>query len=395
MTTLFRWLMEPDWTGGITETLEWKTDVLQSPTGAEQRIARRLSPRRQFEFSILADDADRQWLENAVWQAGGSEWAMPVFPDVSPLQASVTAGATQLQVDTVGRDFSAGGMVLLKNAESMSSPAALVALSAIAPGILTLAQPLAAGWLAGSAVYPVRPAVLTDPPAFTRLTGTLTSAQIRFRVAQHNAFSSQAAFALYRGHPVLTWAPDWTETLTADYQRQLIELDNGTGIPSRLDTARRPFYQQKYTWSLMGRSEQFALRQVLYYLRGRQRAVWVPSHNDDLTAVSGISGNSMMVVRCGMSEMGSVNGRRDLCIYLIDGSILYRRITSVDMASTNAERLTLDGDAVVIPPANIVSVSFMSLSRQNSDSLVWQHSTDADGFASIATTFIGVRDELE
>lgn len=67
-----------------------------------------------FEFGILAGDVDRQWLENAVWQAGGSTWAMPVFPDVTELQASVTAGASQLQVDTRGRDFSVGGTVLLK-----------------------------------------------------------------------------------------------------------------------------------------------------------------------------------------------------------------------------------------------------------------------------------------
>jgi hypothetical protein len=50
----------------VTETLEWKTDVLQSPTGAEQRISRRLSPRRTFEFTTLVHDTGRQRFEYAL-----------------------------------------------------------------------------------------------------------------------------------------------------------------------------------------------------------------------------------------------------------------------------------------------------------------------------------------
>ena len=58
----FLWQVEPDWTNGITETLEWKTDILQSYSGAEQRIARRLSPRRTFEFTILINGNERARL---------------------------------------------------------------------------------------------------------------------------------------------------------------------------------------------------------------------------------------------------------------------------------------------------------------------------------------------
>ena len=42
--------LSPNWSHGITETLEWKTNVHQSQTGAEQRVAMRLTPRRTFEF---------------------------------------------------------------------------------------------------------------------------------------------------------------------------------------------------------------------------------------------------------------------------------------------------------------------------------------------------------
>ena len=46
------WSFMPDWSEDVTENLEWLTRVHQSVTAAEQRIARRLSPRRTFEFKV-------------------------------------------------------------------------------------------------------------------------------------------------------------------------------------------------------------------------------------------------------------------------------------------------------------------------------------------------------
>ena len=55
----------------------------------------------------------------------------------------------------------------------------------------------------------------------------------------------------------------------------------------------------------------------------------------------------------------------------------------------------LDGDAITVGQNQIVDISLMTLARQDADSVSWEHATDADGVARIATTFTGVRDELE
>ena len=53
------WTFPPNWNSPIKETLEWLTDVLQSPSGAEQRRALRLAPRRSFTFEVLVHQAQR------------------------------------------------------------------------------------------------------------------------------------------------------------------------------------------------------------------------------------------------------------------------------------------------------------------------------------------------
>jgi hypothetical protein len=105
-------------------------------------------------------------------------------------------------------------------------------------------------------VYPVRPAVLTEPPSLSRLTDTATTAQVRFRIAEHNAFSDAPVLTQYRGHPVLESETDWGESVSGSYQPLIRELDNGSSVPFRIDTAGRPFWRQTHNWFTVNRPAQ-------------------------------------------------------------------------------------------------------------------------------------------
>lgn len=383
-------MMEPDWTDGITETLSWKTDVLISPTGSEQRIARRLSPRRQYEFTVLAGDADARALETQLFHAGGAIWDMPVFPDVAGLLSPVAAGSQFIPMATAGRDFVVGDNLMLKSGFGMMASTEIVPVQSVEADGVTVSQPVAA-WPSGTLIYPLRPAFFTDVPAITRHTDSVMRVQMRCQLAAHNPFSAVPGTTLYRGHPVLTDDADWVDDLTAEYQRLMLELDNECGIPARTDTAGRAFIMQQHVWPGAGRATQTRLRELLYWLRGRQRAVWVSSQARDFIPLAS-SGNSLAVDVAGFSEYGVVSGRRDLRIRCQDGSDVYRRIVSASRQE-NHEILFLDGETPAV--GDIAAVSFMTLCRQNTDEITWEHATDADGFAQISTTFRGIRDELE
>lgn len=384
------WSVEPDWADGVTETLSWKTDILTSLSGAEQRIARRLSPRRTFEFSTLMEGAERRTLENLLYLAGGLEWDLPVFSDVAILSAPLAAGAILIRLATAGRDFIAGDNVLIKSDAGMLADGETVSVREVrADGLIISAT--VRNWPTGSLIYPLRPAVLTDTPQLTRHTDSHTRAEIRFRLAAHNPATAAAGAEVWHGHPVLSVEPDWADDITGEYQRLMSELDNNTSIPLFTDTAERAFSVQALTWSAADRATQMRLRSLLYYLRGRQKSIWVPGSITDFIPLAA-SGNTLMTEFAGYSETGVLPGRRDLCLRLSDGSRICRRITSARQIAAG-EQLVLD--AAVPPLDQIVQISFMTLSRLNSDDVTWKHVTDASGCASVAVSFRGVRDELE
>lgn len=390
----FVWLADPDWTNGVTETLEWKTDILQSYSGAEQRIARRLSPRRTFEFSILINGNERTRFENRLAYVGGNSWYFPIFTDVTYLEKDVDLNATVLPCSTLGRDFVVGNKVLIKSEINNTNQTALLEVAAVNDYSITLVNPIKTRFNAGACIYPVRLAVLTDVPELTRYNDDLLSAQIRVRISEHNAFSNDISYLpVYRDFPVLTMYPDWSESLKGRYERVLLELDNGSGIPKRLDTARLPFFVQEFRWFLTERNEHMQLRQLFYYLNGCQKNIWVSSQASDFNVLA-VDGRVLEVENTGFNEIGLMSGRKDLVITLCNGNELYRRIELVAIVTDEIERLLLN-EPINVNADDILSVSFLILCRLDSDSVSWEHVTDADGLANITCSFRGVRDELE
>ena len=390
----FLWQVEPDWTNGITETLEWKTNILQSYSGAEQRIARRLSPRRTFEFTILINGNERARFENKLAYVGGNSWYFPIFTDVTHLETDVDLNTTVLPCSTTGRDFVIGNKVLIKSEINNINRAALLDVADVNENSITLINPLKSRFNAGACIYPVRLAVLTDVPELTRYNDDLLSAQIRFRIGEHNAFSNDIShLPIYRNFPVLTMHPDWAESLKGRYERFLIELDNGSSIPSLLDTARLPFFVQEFRWFVTERIAQVELRKLFYYLNGCQKCMWVSSQSSDFNVVF-VDGRVIEVENVGFNEIGLIPGRKDIAINLCNGDVLYRRIETVAAVSDEIERLLLN-DSINVNTEDILSVSFLTLCRLDSDSVSWEHVTDADGLANITCSFRGIRDELE
>ncbi|EBV0925907.1 phage tail protein [Salmonella enterica subsp. enterica serovar Newport] len=387
------WQVSPDWSEGMTEVLEWKTDVHRSQTGAEQRVARRLSPRRTFEFRVIAEGMARRRLEQQLFSYGSRTWALPVYPDVTLCTGPVSAGSFTVEADTSGRDFVPGRMALICAADPLSDDRESVEVSTVEAGRLTLSRAVNREWPAGSRVFPLRSARLTEPAKITRRTDGVITAQVRFLFTEHNDWPDAPGLTYYRGHPVLEPGSDWSDDLTAEYTRLTTTLDNDTGRPYYQDMAQRPFTVQSHAWLQAGRTEQSQLRTLLYYLRGRQRPVWVGSQATDLVPVSGITGALLDVMYSGFYEDGPAPGRQDLRIETVD-KVYYVRVTQVVMRDDHTERLALD-TPLDIAQGDIRKISWLSLCVLSSDSVSWEHKTDADGVASLTVTFQGVRDELE
>lgn len=388
------WSFMPDWSEDVTESLEWLTRVHQSVTAAEQRIARRLSPRRTFEFKVTFAGAERQRFENALYAYGSRVWSLPIFTDCAKLTEGAKQGATTLDLNTVGYDFSVGGRALLMTGANKE----MVEIVGMTASSITVKRPIVGNYdSTWTQVYPLRSAVLTDMPQVRKLSDNVSTAQIRLQLHEHNGWSDDVShLPTYRNHLVLEPTSDWSEDITAQYARLIQTLDNGTGLPYYLDTANKAMQIVAHRFIATGRAEQHRLRNLFYYLRGRQRAIWVATSSTDVTPVGDILGNTLDIAYINYTgALKAQTGRQDVRIECTEGRIFYRRIVDAHVIDSATERLAFDGDAIKIKQAEILKISYLTLSRLESDTVSWVHHTDADGTASITVSFRGLRDELE
>lgn len=385
--TLPVWTIPPNWQNGILERLEWLTDVLGNSIGAEQRRALRLSPRRTFEVDFIPTDQERAYLDLWLRAMGADEFMLPLWHDRGSLTTAIASGAVSLPIDTTYREFQVGDLAIIVGPDAFTFDQ--VTITAVAPDSLTVAAGgVTRDWAAGTVVHPLRIATLDAQNDVAALTGTVGRGTLRFLLNQENDIADEGTWdTLYAGYPVILQEPNRREDLKVTFQRNLISVDNETGLRELTDDAGgRAFTLQTHLLLLDGRAEHWAYRQMLYRLRGQQAAAWVPTFNHDLElSRDRVAADALLDIKqIGFGALGGpVSGRQFL---LIDGTII-REITGTAAApSPTEERLTLDS-GLGVSLATGATASFMDVCRLAQDAIEIQHSTDTDGASESSISF--------
>lgn len=392
---IIAWTFVPDWGDGIVEGLTASTDILQSESAVSQRRQLRLAPRREFSGPMYAEGRERQYLDLALFGWSNRIWAMPIWPDIQLLQVAIEVGAESIQCATQHLDFRAGGLAMLRGEDAFTTETVEI-LNVQSTG-LQLKRGTQQSWPVGSRLYPVRTAQLQSEPELTKLTDRLIEATVQFLVVEECDWPEWLPTTLYRGRPVWDRRPDDSENLTNSAQRLRSTLDSGMAQPLITDSALRALQLLGQRHLDLGREARALVRSFIYGMRGRQRAVWVPSHMDDLTlaATASAVATTIDVANIGYTRFSNGKpGRRDIRIELWNGTVLMRRITGAIELDGQTERLALDAAlGIDLQPGDVARISWMNLCRFEADAQRIEHMTDSKGVAAWSTVFREERDD--
>lgn len=389
------WSFVPNWAEGVLERLTAATDILQSESAVSQRRALRIGPRREFEAPIYIEGRERQLLDLALFGWGARIWALPLWADIQRLDEAVAAESFFIPCATENLDFRIGGMAMLRGEDAFSYE--VVEIAAITADGLQLKRATQQSWQPGTRLYPARSAQLQEQPSLSKLTDALYQTRVRFLITETSDWPEVLPAVSYRDYPVWDRRPDDSENLTHGFERLLSSLDSGTALPLLSDTAGRGLTLLGQRQLFEGRTERAALRSLIYALHGRQKAVWVPTHMDDLTLAATVSAEAttLDVANIGYARFSNGKpGRRDIRIELHDGRVFMRRIIGAIELDGQTERLGLDTVlGVQIQPHQVARVSWLVLCRLNSDAQEIEHLTDSEGIAVWSPVFREERDD--
>jgi len=378
--------MRPDWSQGITERLEWLTEVLESYDGTEQRVRLRQIPRRGFEYGFLIEGQDSQVLDHLLFAWGARIYCLPVWTDGSTLAGEVAIGSTALTVqDAANRDYHAGGFAVLWRSNTRHEA---VEILSIAGNTLTLKLPLAGSWPAGTRVFPARLARLEGEVAVARPTDTIAVGRCRFGVEDITAPAVADAGPAYHGYRVFDWRPNRSTDLEDRWRRKLSIIDYGTGLSTFDDESGAPLIGRTLTWLLTDRSAANAFRGWLAARAGRANPCWLPTFESDLEVTRTVAATDagLVVRNVGYARFVAADPlRRDLRLLTTAGTF-HRRITGANEISEDEELLSLDAPlGVTLDPQQFLQVSYLELARLDQDAVELHWETDSVARVQLST----------
>ncbi len=378
--------MRPEWSQGITERLEWLTEVLESYDGTEQRVRLRQLPRRAFEYAFLVEGNDARVLDHLLFAWGARIYCMPVWTDVTVLTEEITAGSVTITVqDAANSDYHAGGLAVLWRSNTRHEA---VEILSIVGNTLTLKLPLGGSWPAGTRVFPARLTRLEGEVMVTRPTDTIATGRCRFSVEDITSPNVTDYGVDYQGYKVFDWRPDRSADIEDGWRRKLAVIDYGTGLPTFDDESGSPKIGRKLTWLLTDRSNVSVYRGWLAARAGRVNPCWLPTFESDLEVVSTMAATDAGITVQNVGYARFVNAdilRRDILLHTTAGTF-HRRITGAHEISDEEELLSLDTPlGVTLQPEQFLQVSYLELARLDQDTVELHWETDATARIQIST----------
>lgn len=385
---------KPNWSSPVVETLEWKTDILRSRDGTEQRRALRTLARRGFDFNILLKKELSAALEAFLWGWQNRYFAIPVWTDRGRLTADASTLDETLYLDTDTIGFQPGGYAIVFYNESFYD---VVNITAVNAGNITLSGGVETDWPAGTLVMPLIVGHLNVSAPTSRLTSSVVQAAVSFSGSGDTAWPNvpdSSPDTLYDGIEVITHKPNWRNAISNEFTFQFDTVDAGVGPLAYFETEAVARVVRPFQWFLKTREQIVEFRKLMGRLRGQSKTAWMPSWHDDFDiAASNVANQATLIVKGTWfhSLVGVDTSRDRLSIRLPNGTTVYRRITATaPNYSNDTTTITLDSTlGTTVAPNDNTRVQLLLRCRLATDKIVIPWITDS--FSEPQTNFITVK----
>lgn len=361
---------------------EYRTEIIVSRSGKEQRRALRQTPRKRIEYLTgVAGDCLREF-DRSMMTAQRRLLAIPDRVRFATLAAGLGGGAKTVAVDPVPPWIAPGAAVLLVS----GSRVAARTVAGVAGTAITFEEGEAASWPAGTRLHPALHGYLDSSikaPLVSPRGVAEVSVSFEVDPGSEPAEPSGAAPVVFQSREVFLTRPNrWRRIEIARAQEGAATVDYGFGRTRRFfpfDFATR-MWEADFTGCDFQRSD--AIRQFFDRMKGRRGEFYMPTWQPDFIPVSGITAaGSTLIVAGALSPLANDSVFNAIAIRKRDGGWLLRRVSSIVQIGGGSSQITVDapwGEAVAL--ADIQMVSWLPVWRFASDilTMAWPRETAAE-----------------
>lgn len=351
----------------VRETIMFKTNVLNSYDGTEQRVKIRQNPRHRLAVSAYLNRDDRFRVENLIYGWRGRIWAIPMWPEAR-IGSNITQGDLTINVDTTYGDFRVDRLAVVYE---HSRKFDVFQIASKTDTSLTLDRGVNDNY-SNPVIMPVRSARMIKDPIRTT-SGHDAILETILEVTDNLAYPAAASAIQYNGEDTFFTEPLQTSDDGAPdrYEQRIDVIDNTTGLVELSTPWNYTRVNREFELILEGAQDIWEMREWLYRRAGKLRPFYMPTYENNMRLISqGTIADTFEVEEDAFSTQATA--RNNIAIKLTDGSYLFRTITDSEINVSGNTDITID-TPLNIQADEIDEINFFGLKRLTSDEveLTW------------------------
>jgi hypothetical protein len=372
----------PNWRDPVTVTHEFKTEIITSRSGLEQRRSLRETPRKRVEFvATIANtdvrDALRQFRR--YMERGQNKTAvMPEFPRRVGVTEAPTSGSDLVQLESVPAWLVENRSVVLHDSRGSS----LYRVLHVSGTTLQLAQKLTRDWGSDTSVVAGLTGRLPDALPTTDRASFVTEVSVRFDAyvgaEVDEAFDAGDPVIEFDGREIFPWRPDWSFDPNVDMQWPIEEVDFEFGLTERFRIVEFParMFKAQFLASTSAAAE--AMLRFFLRAKGRRGEFFIPTFENDLRLRQPTPIGSNVIRLVGLEPLRTYTDspvHKVLLVRQRDGSYHPFKVVLVSQVNDSLGEDTLieltEVSPIVIGGPDTSTIDWMYLARLGSDSLTF------------------------
>lgn len=385
------WQFEPDWASKFKVTYDYKTEIIESRRGNEQRVSLREVPRVTYDFTCNLSERDYRTAASVILQSYDTQISMPIWNRATRLTASI--GGTAFTTETNESSIFVGADVIFIWRSLLGTVNQVATVATKSGKNITLTAAPSVTIPADAVLYPMAKGHLSASTKTSAIGDRNGVISISFEVDPSFEVmrSIPTAPMTYDGYELILIEPNWTNDVSIEYSTMMDTLDYGVGVKSFYSP--KPFNDRVTTATYLGasRDEVNALIDIYRRARGRLGEFYMPTFVEDMRLTEPLTaGHRTLTMYGGQGLIDfdlSVAFTRIAIIYM-DGTVETRKVTDIDTGG-GVTIVTLDSDITHdVSPEDVNMICWLPLCRFASDTLVVEWITDSVGEVGFTTKML-------
>lgn len=377
----------PNWRESFKVTYSFKTEILVSRSGREQRRALRWSPRKSFEFLWTARRDQLQQVNGVMSKAQNRTLLMVEETRFAETAVETAAGSLSITFAPRPRWLVAGTVIMLEYKDHRES----VQVASVLADAVSFDSGTTRIWPAGTRAYPHLSGRLADRIATKRLTNATADVTVLFDVMPGSepkiAADPATPWGVWNGREVLLAKPNWGEAVTLDFEHERDLIDYGRGVTQLFSPVAfgTPMYRATYTGKTQ--AEMDRLIQFFCRRRGKCGEFYMPTWENDLPVVAAaeIGSHSLEVSGAHHARLFDLDTvHRALVVINKNGTMQMNAVQRIFPLGEGQSLVSCaDQWTAAIVPANVLMVCWLLVWRFASDEITAEYLTRTVGQISL------------